>query len=121
MCVITFEEQEGLFLALDNNSTRQKTLLGKKMVFERSQSPTNIIWENRINKTFWRNYAKASLAILLLLAVSFVIIYQMSSGKANFRQFFAQKDCEFVNEVYGDKLQKFAVQEYDIIHGQDDI
>ena len=108
-------------MALDNNSTRQKTLLGKKMIFDKSQSPTNIIWENRINKQFWTNFAKAFLAIALLLALSFVIIYQMSSRKASMRQFFAQKDCEFVNEVYGNKLQKFAVQEYDIIYSKDDI
>ena len=75
MCVITFEEDEGLCIAHQNNSTRKRMLLGQRMVFGRSKSPSDMIWENHNNKNFYRNLFMAFLAILIVLAISFVFFY----------------------------------------------
>ena len=44
---IVFEEEEGMKIALRNNSVREYNLLGSPMTFSQPHSPTDIIWENR--------------------------------------------------------------------------
>lgn len=77
MAIITFEEEEGPKLALNNNeSPSRPQVLGTTLKFKKAHSPTDIIWEHRkVQKNYWKKHSFAFLALLLLLLGSFIVVY----------------------------------------------
>ena len=95
MAFITFEEETGMQTALLNNH-RDFELLGSSMVFNRPNSPTDIIWENRERKNMFARYAKATVALISLLICSFVIVYTISTYEQALKDMFPSVDCDFI-------------------------
>lgn len=77
--IIIFEDEDGPIVAMKNNETRDKTVLGSKMVFEYALLPSNIIWENRSHASgvSLKRHALAFLALFCLLMASFVVVYEI--------------------------------------------
>ena len=78
--------------------------MGRKLVFEETSEPTDIIWENRHwtrAQIFWRAIA-AWIIILILMAGSFVFIYWVSSLSSKVARVFPTVDCETLRTNYGD-------------------
>ena len=116
MCVIIFEEEEGPQMALGSKNGKRdpekSTLLDQPLFFKKAQAPTDIIWENKGTKFFWRKHLKAALGILLLLLASFIVVYEISTWEQSIQDMFPNVDCKFVSEMYGSKLKKFAVEDF---------
>ena len=79
--------------------------------FKDASEPTDIIWENR-NKTQTQIYCRqawACLIIIAILAVSFLIIFNISMYSATIAKKFPMTDCDGIEDSYGDDLQQYAV------------
>ena len=87
------------------------------MKFKKASEPTDIIWENRIYTDF--DYIKrqsvAWSIIGALLFASFAIIYYVARSSTEIAREFPSVNCERINEVYADQIQRYAVQDYDFI------
>ena len=57
----------------------KSTLLDQPLFFRKAQAPTDIIWENKGTKFFWRKHLRAALGIFLLLLASFIVVYEIST------------------------------------------
>lgn len=88
MAMIVFEEEEGPMLALSNNKTRVKNLLGEKMQFKKPISPTDIIWEHREQKDFVKRHILAFITLAVLLLSSSVVVYEISSYEQSIADMF---------------------------------
>ena len=118
--IITFEEEEGPKLALNNNdSPSRPQILGSTLKFYKAHPPTDIIWEHRVKKNFWKKHSLAVLALLLLLLGSFIVVYQISSWEQAISDMFPAVDCNFIREMYGNKLRRFALEDFDRIDNED--
>ena len=97
-----------------NNGTREAKVLGSPMLFKNPLLPSNIIWENREkqSKGFVMRHAIAVFAFFCLLLSSSVIFYSISSWEESIRDIFPPVDCDFITQVYRDKLQKFALEDF---------
>ena len=91
--------------------------MGQEMKFTKPSEPTDIIWENRHFTRMdyiWREL-RAYIIIGVLLFGSLIIIYVISAYSANLAAVFPPVDCDGIREAYGDKLQTYAVADYDYI------
>ena len=87
-------------------------LLDTPLVFKKAQAPTDIIWENKGTKFFWRKHLKAVLGLFLLLMASFIVVYEISTWEQAIQDMFPKVDCGFVSDMYGKKLKKFALEDF---------
>lgn len=118
---ITFEEEDGYILAQDFEPTRRENLrqlLGKNMVFVEAQEPTNIIWENR---HFTKNQRLTRIGIaaainLVLVAISFVIIYYIQFAGLKMTSQYPEVNCDAIESSYGDTLEMYAFEEYNLFN-----
>ena len=115
---ITFESDDSANLALDVHRTpSDHRIMGQEMKFTKPSEPTDIIWENRHFTRMdyiWREL-RAYIIIGVLLFGSLIIIYVISAYSANLAAVFPPVDCDGIREAYGDKLQDYAVADYDYI------
>jgi hypothetical protein len=121
---ITFEEEDAYLLALEFNQQFSLTgtllpakaqLLGEGLYFEKATEPTNIIWENRFltpGERFTRS-VKVSIIILILVLISFSIIFACKSFSTAFLQKYPQVDCAPLEATYGTYTEKWAAKEFD--------
>ena len=119
MCIITFEEEEGRKFALENNDTRTCLLLNKPLKFTNANSPSDIIWENRKQADFFKKHVMALVALSLMLLGSFIVVYEISSYEQGIADIFPAVDCNFIGDMYGKKLEKFAVEDFRRFDEQD--
>ena len=120
MCIVTFEEEEGPKFALKNNDRRTCILLGEPLKFTKANSPTDIIWENRNQKHSLKKHVMAIFALFLLLLSSFIVIYEISAYEQEIADTFPAVDCTFIDHMYGNKLEKFAMEGFRRFDEQDD-
>jgi hypothetical protein len=121
---ITFEEEDAYLLALEFNQQFSLTgkllpakaqLLGEGLYFEKATEPTNIIWENRFltkRQRFSRSI-KVAFIILILVLVSFSIIFTCKSFSTAFTQKYPQVECAPLETTYGNLMEKWAAKEFD--------
>ena len=111
---ITFESDDSKNLALlvQNSS---EFLLNQPFQFKETSEPTDIIWENR--HFTYRDYVIRQLFAFFIIGIllfgSFAVIYIISSYSANLAAVFPQTNCDGIKAAYGDKLQEYAVADYD--------
>ena len=72
-----------------------------------------------MKKNFWKKHSLAVLALLLLLLGSFIVVYQISSWEQAISDMFPAVDCNFIREMYGSKLRRFALEDFDRIDNED--
>ena len=109
---ITFDTDDAQFAALDME--RCKPLLDQQMKFVSASEPTDIIWENRrfTGKDYLVRKIKAYSAITVLLSLSGIVIYLISTYSADVASIFPVTDCPSLTEAYGDQLQTYATLDY---------
>jgi hypothetical protein len=120
---ITFEEEDAYLLALEFVPVYSLTkllpakaqLLNTGLYFEKATEPTNIIWENRFltKGQRFRRTMEVSALIVLMILVSFTIIFACKSFSAAFAQKYPAVDCSAFESTYGENLEKWAAEEYD--------
>ena len=113
---IIFESDDSANLALDVTKAEQE-IIGQEMKFTKPSEPTDIIWENRHftkQNYFWRSLGAYSV-IAFLLACSLIVIYVISAYSADLAAVFPPVSCKGIEDAYGDKLQVYAVADYDYI------
>lgn len=49
----------------------------------------------------------------MLLLGSFIVVYQISSWEQAISDMFPAVDCKFINGMYGNKLRRFALEDFD--------
>ena len=91
-------------------------VLGAPLWFKKAHSPTDIIWEHVVQKNFWKKHSLAVLALFLLLLGSFIVVYQISTWEQAISDMFPAVDCNFVKEMYGNKLRRFALEDFDRLY-----
>lgn len=113
---VTFENEEGYnrALAIKDKGLNVK-VLGEKVKLIGATEPTNIIWEHR-SLTFLQKFLRVVLVIfviLLLLTISFSIIFTLKKkAKANNVKY-QQANCKEMFDNYGDEfMNEYAVQEW---------
>ena len=79
--------------------------MGQRLVFRKTPAPSDIIWEHREKKDHLKSHFMAGLALLFILFCSFVIIYEISSVEQEISNMFPAQDCDFTEEIYGDKIK----------------
>ena len=57
----------------------------------------------------------AALIVSILLAFSFAFVYKVARTSSEIAREFPVVDCEAIRETYGDKLQRYAVADYDFV------
>ena len=101
---ITFEEEDAYLLALEFQrefsitgalSPSKDVLLNEGMYFEKATEPTNIIWENRYltPRERFSRALKVSAMILVLILISFTIIFFFKSYSAAFASKYPARNC----------------------------
>ena len=123
---ITFESDDSREIAVDFNSdlSSKKKVIGAPMVFEDASEPTDIIWENRhwSAKALFIRQLIATAIIAVLLMVSFVIIFLISTYSAKIQSVFPPVECEGIKKAYtGDLFKEYAVDDYEYISTRDDV
>mmetsp|Transcript_33793 Transcript_33793/g.44587 ORF Transcript_33793/g.44587 Transcript_33793/m.44587 type:complete len:597 (-) Transcript_33793:841-2631(-) len=114
--VITFESDDFKEHALDYEG--EGKVLGKEMRFADASEPTDIIWENRhfTRQDYFKRQLGAFIVIGLILFISFLIIFKISSYSAKVASVFPLVDCEQVGKLYpGDLYKTYAIDDYDYI------
>ena len=119
---IIFESDDSANLALDvKDATNSQNIMGQEMKFSKPSEPTDIIWENRhytpTNYIFRELYAYLIIGVLLF--GSLIVIYVISAYSANLAAVFPPVSCDGIEAAYGDKLQTYAVADYDYIEANE--
>lgn len=94
-------------------------IMGQDMKFDKPSEPTDIIWENRhftATQYFMRELF-AYVIIGVLLFASLIVIYAISAFAAELSAVFPPVSCDGIESAYGDKIQPYAVADYDYING----
>jgi hypothetical protein len=89
--------------------------LGEGLYFSKATEPTNIIWENRYltpRQRFTRAL-KVSGIILILILISFTIIFVCKKFSSAYSEKYPAVDCPTLDSVYGSNLEKWAAHEFE--------
>ena len=114
---ITFESDDTANLADETKPDGIITMLNQNFVFQTCSEPTDIIWENRhfTGRDYFFRQLFAFTVIGILLFGSLIIIYIISAKSADMASVFPAVNCDGISEAYGDKLQTYAVTDFDYI------
>ena len=88
------------------------------MVFRDASEPTDIIWENRhfSRQEYFKRQLIAFVVIGIILFLSFLTIYFISTYSAKIAAVFPPQDCREMDGLYsGDEFRKYAVDDYDYV------
>ncbi|CDW71360.1 UNKNOWN [Stylonychia lemnae] len=119
---LTFENEEGINRCIAYKQTVTanefidiRTLLGQELNFKYASEPTDIIWENR-HFTRWDRIKRTFIVVscvLLLLSISFIIIFACSkiANKAILK--YPAVDCDDVAKIQGNSFAANAFAEWD--------
>jgi len=117
---ITFQDEDGFNRACEHKkrlfgSSAKHELLYQPMYFSPATEPTNIIWENRqhTNMGILKRTVISSVVIVLLLLVSFIIIFLCKKKSSMVNDKYPPVNCDGMVDLFGDKLQSYALQEYE--------
>jgi hypothetical protein len=123
-CFIVFEADDAKETAEeadgwndDAPEDKKYKILGGKINFrlhDISSEPTDIIWENRYNTKFdiaWRT-AVAVIASILLMILSFFILYYISLVLTYFTVMFPTIKCNPIIRTYGENLERYAYRDF---------
>lgn len=120
---ITFEEEDAYILAQKfepqydrkgNKLPSSKQFLNTDLYFIEATEPTNIIWENRhfTAQSRFKRTIHAVLLILVLVFISFGLIYYCKVTALTIAYKYPTVDCTAVSTSYGSELEKYAFLEY---------
>jgi hypothetical protein len=110
---ITFEEEDAYLFALEFKEHLTKPardqLLNEDLYFEKATEPTNIIWENRhlTTKERFKRALKVTLIIIVLICISFTIIFYCKSYSIKVGDKYPAVDCTVIKSAYT-RLEKWA-------------
>jgi hypothetical protein len=120
---ITFEEEDAYLLASDYEPQYSFTgkrlsamaqLMGDDLFFKQATEPTNILWENRhlTHKDRLKRSGWVFAIIVLMIIVSFSLIFFCKSYSVKVSQTYPAVDCSVIDSAYGASLEKYAILEY---------
>jgi len=87
-----------------NNHARTATLLGSPMVFKNANPPTDIIWENKEPQNTFLKQSKVWIVLFFLMLCQFMVVFKISEYEQAIADMFPQVDCDFISDMYGQKL-----------------
>lgn len=88
------------------------------MFLNDASEPTDIIWENRhfTRADYFYRQLIAFTVICLVLAISFITIFKISTYSASVASVFPPADCGGIQDLYaGDMFRDAAVDDYEYI------
>ena len=114
---VTFESDDYKEHAL-NYEGDAKVLGSQAMFFRDASEPTDIIWENRhfSRRDYFKRQLIAFLVVGLILFLSFLTIFFISTYSAKVAAVFPPQDCENFDGLYSaEDYPRYAVDDYEYI------